>query len=152
MADKNKSFSVYSLPDVIVTFSYPKYGEKVLSNMGSGRITVSYSNDIASVTTTATGYVVINKLVAKNGTISMEIPTNSGADNYLRTYISYIEKAPTDQFALATLTLIDPAANRKLYFTGVVPQKKPDEGYDQTSGNRQYNFLFAEMSATEAKK
>lgn len=141
-----KSFAVYSLPDVVDVFNHPSVGKCVLSNAGGGRITVSYSNDMASITTTATGYVVINKLVAKNGTISLEIPTNSEADIFLRKYIRYVERSKTSEFALATMSLTDPAANRTLNFTGVVPQKKPDEGYDQTSGNRQYTMLFAEMT------
>ena len=142
----NKTFSVYSLPDVVNVFSHPSVGKCVLSNAGGGRITVSYSNDMASVTTTATGYVVINKLVAKNGSISIEVPNNSDADLFMRKYISYIEKSKTAEFALGTMSLVDPAANRTLNFTGVVPQKIPDEGYDQTAGNRQYNLLFAEMT------
>jgi hypothetical protein len=143
---KNTSFAVYSLPDVVTVINNPSVGKCVLSKVGGGRITVSYANDMASVTTTATGYVVINKLVAKNGAISMEIPTNSEADSFLRKLIAYVEKAKTSEFALTTLSLQDPAAKRTLNFTGVVPQKKPDEGYDQTSGNRQYTFLFAEMT------
>ena len=140
------AFSVYSLADVITTFNHPDVGKCVLSNEGGGRITVSYAGDMASNTTTATGYVVVNKLVAKNGTCSVEIPTNSSADNFLRKWIKYIKTAPTKRFALATLILNDSAAGRVLNMTGVVPQKEPDEGYDQQSGNRQYNLLFAEMT------
>lgn len=146
MPTNNKSFSVYSLPDIVNVINHPSVGKCVLSDAGGGRITVSYSNDLASVTTTATGYVVINKLVAKNGTISLEIPNNSEADKYMRKYVSYVEKAKTSEFALGTMSLTDPAANRTLNFVGVVPQRKPDEGYDQTAGNRQYNLLFAEMT------
>ena len=141
-----QSFAVYSLPDVVTVMNHPGVGKCVLSNAGGGRITVAYANDLASVTTTATGFVVINKLVAKNGSISLEIPTNSEADIFLRKYIKYVERSKTAEFALGTLSLTDPAANRVLNFVGVVPQKKPDEGYDQTSGNRQYNLLFAEMT------
>jgi len=144
------SFAVYSLPDVINVFSHPAVGKCVLSEAGGGRVTVSYSGDMASVTNTATGYVVINKLVAKNGSIGLEIPTNSAADLFMRKYIAYIEKAKTSEFALGRMTLTDPAGGRKHEFIGVVPQKKPDEGYDQTSGNRQYNLLFAEMTTSAA--
>jgi len=140
------AFSVYSLSDVITTFNHPDVGKMVLSSKGGGRITISYAGDLASNTVTATGYVVVNKLVAKNGTCSMEIPTNSEADKFLRKWIKYIKAKATKRFALATLTLKDSAANRTLTLTGVVPQKEPDEGYDQQSGNRQYNLLFAEMT------
>jgi len=142
----NQKFSVYSLPDVVTVINHPNVGKCVLSNAGGGRITVAYAGDMASVTNTATGYVVINKLVAKNGSISLEIPNNSEADIFMRKWVSYLEKSKTGVFALSTMSLNDPAAKRILNFTGVVPQKKPDEGYDQTAGNRQYNLLFAGMT------
>jgi hypothetical protein len=138
-------FSVYSLADVITTFNHPDVGRSVLSDVGAGRITISYAGDMGSATVTATGYVVMNKLVAKNGSISLEIPQNSDADKFLRKWIQYIKGAPTKKFALATLTLNDSAAGRILTMTGVIPQKEPDEGYDQQSGNRQYNLLYAEL-------
>ena len=140
------AWSVYSLPDVINVINHPAVGKCVLSDAGGGRITIAYSGDLASVTRTAVGYVVINKLVAKDGTITLEIPVNSEADIFLRKYIEYVEKAKTNEFSLGTMSLIDPAGNRTLDFKGVVPQKKPDEGYDQTSGNRNYTFIFAEMT------
>ena len=139
------AFSVYSLADVITTFNHPNVGKMTLSQKGGGRITISYVGDMAANTTTATGYVVVNKLVAKNGTCGMEIPANSEADVFLRRWIKYLETAPTNRFALATLTLNDTAAKRVLTLSGVVPQKKPDEAYDQQSGNRQYNLLYAEL-------
>ena len=139
-------FSVYSLADVSVTFNHPGVGKCIISNEGGGRITIAYAGDMAANTTTATGYVVVNKLVAKNGSIGLEIPTNSPADVFLRKWIKYIKTAATSQFALGTLTLNDSAAGRILNMTGVVPQKEPDEGYDAQSGNRQYNLLFAEMT------
>lgn len=144
------NFAVYSLTDVITVINHKDVGKCVLSDVGGGRITVSYSGDLASMTTTATGYVVINKLVAKNGQIGLEIPTNSLADIYMRKFIKTLDKSQTNRFAIGTLTLTDPAANRKLTFTGVVPQKRPDEGYDATSSNRQYNLLFAEMVESTA--
>jgi len=140
------AFSVYSLADVITTFSHPDVGKCIISDEGGGRITISYAGDMASNTTTATGYVVVNKLVAKNGSCSLEIPMNSNADVFLRKWIKFLKGSATKRFALASLTLNDSAAGRVLTLTGVVPQKEPDEGYDQQSGNRQYNLLFAEMT------
>lgn len=142
----NQQFAVYSLADVKTAINHPGVGKCVLSDAGGGRITIAYAGDMGSMTTTATGYVVINKLIVKNGQISLEIPNNSEADKYMRKFCSYVERSKTAEFALGTLTLNDPAGGRTLNFRGVIPQKKPDEGYDQTAGNRQYNLLFAEMT------
>lgn len=142
----DKTFATYSLADVVTVMNHPSVGKSVLSSAGGGRITISHGGDMASVTTSATGYVVINKLCVKNGQISMEIPNNSVADVFLRKLIAYVEKAATSEFALTTLTLKDPAGNRTLNFVGVTPSRKPDDNYDQVAGNRQYTFVFAEMT------
>lgn len=139
------SFSVYSLADVITTINHPDVGKSVLSDGGLGRVTIGYEGNLAANTITATGYVVVNKLIAKNGNVGLEIPNNSDADLFLRKWIKYVKSAPTKRFALTTLTVKDSAANRTYTMTGVVPQKEPDEGYDAQSGNRQYNLLYAEM-------
>ena len=146
------AFSVYSLADVRTSLNHPDCGTCILSNVGGGRVTINYAGDMASNTNTASGFVVVNKLVAKNGSIALEIPVNSLADKWLRTWITYLKSCGTDRFALSNFTLIDSAASRKLYMTGVVPQKEPDESYDQTSGNRQYNLLFAELTVSGASK
>lgn len=146
-----QQFSVYSLADVETNLSHKNVGKCALSKEGSGRVTIGYSGDMASMTTTATGFPVINKLVAKNGTIGIEVPVNSAADVWMRKWCLYLKKAKTSEFALSRFELSDNAAGRRLSMTGVVPQKEPDESYDQTAGNRTYNLLFAEMTVTTFK-
>jgi len=138
-------FSVYSLPDVVTTINHPDVGRCVLSDVGGGKITISYAGDMSSHTTTATGHVVVNRLKSQSGTVALEIPQNSEADLYLQKWIKYLKSCRTARFALSDLVLNDPASGKTYSMTGVTPQKQPDEGYDQTSGNRQYNLLFAEM-------
>lgn len=147
----NPTFSVYSLADVETIIQHKNVGKCILSKEGGGRITISYSGDLSSVTTTATGFPVINKLVAKNGSIGLEVPVNSNADIYMRKWCAYLKKAKTSEFALSRLELADNAAGRRLSMTGVVPQKEPDEAYDQTAGNRMYNLFFAELTTTSFK-
>ena len=141
-----KKFATYSLADVSTTIGHPSVGQCNLSECGGGRITISHGGDIASVTKTATGYVIINKIKITDGTINMEIPNNSGADSFLRKLIKYVKASKTEEFALGTMTLNDPAGGHVFNFSGVTPQREPDDNYDQTAGNRQYVFLFAEMT------
>lgn len=140
---ENKGFSVYSLADTKVIINNPNVGMCVISEQGGGRIVISYTGDLSSHTTTATGYVVVNKLRSKAATITMELPQNSPADAYLRKLIKYLTNAATDQFALTEMTLNDTAAKRTITATGLTPQKWPDENYDQTSSTRNYVFLAA---------
>lgn len=141
------AFSVYSLADTYTTINNPDVGKMVLSDAGSGRISWAYAGDMSSNTTTATGYTVINRLVVKSGSINIEIPVNSEADLFMRKWIKYLnaQSTPTNRYGLTTLIVKDTAQNRTNSFSGVVPQKKPDENYDAVSGNRTYSLLFAEM-------
>ena len=144
----NNSFSVYSLKDCKVVFNNPKVGKCTVSDEGGGRIVISYAGDLSSHTTTATGYVVVNKLYSENGSITLELPQNSPADVYMRKLVKFLQNAATTQFALTKMTLNDQAAKRTITATGLTPQKWPDENYDQTSGTRNYVFLAATIANT----
>lgn len=141
------AFSVYSLADTYTTINNPDVGKMVLSDVGAGRISWAYAGDLSSNTVTATGYTVINRLIAKNGSINIEVPVNSDADLFLRKWIKYLssKSTPTSRYGLTTLVVKDSAQNRTNSFSGVVPQKRPDENYDAVSGNRTYSLLFADM-------
>ena len=145
MADKN--FSTYSLMDVRVTMSHPKKGKKVLSGCGGGRIVISYTGDVSSHTSTATGYVVVNRLRSKNGTVTLELPQNSPADLWVRALIKYLsnDNTNTENFATGRLELYDPIPKRTITCSGLTPQRLPDENYDQASTTRNYVFLAAEI-------
>jgi hypothetical protein len=59
-------------------------GTANLHQCGMGKIVVSAAGDLTSHTTTADGYIVVNKLKTTNGTITLEVPQNSVGDDFLR--------------------------------------------------------------------
>ena len=136
----------YSLLEVKTVFSHPDVGQCVVSDEGSGRISFACGGDLASNTPTATGYVVVNKMRAEHGTVQLELPQNSEADEFMRRWVRHIKdvNTPTSRFALGTLTITDNNVGRTYNMVGVVPQKDPDETFDAQSGFRTYNLLFAE--------
>ena len=71
------AYNVYSLPDVKSVLYHPDVGTANLHLCGIGKITVSAAGDLSSHTTTADGYVVVNRLKTTNGTIQIEVPQNS---------------------------------------------------------------------------
>ena len=140
------AWRTYSLLDVKAVFNHPAVGQFVVSDEGSGRVSFSYGADMASNTPTATGYVVVNKMRAEHGAIQLEIPQNSNSDEFMRKWVRYIKTAPTNEFALGTITITDGNSGRTYNMVGVVPQKDPDETFDRESGYRTYNLLFAEYT------
>ena len=139
------NYTSYSLADLQSAIYHPDVGQCVLSDAGAGKITISRAGDLSSHTTTADGYVVINKIRSVNGTVTLEIPQNSYADKYLRKWIRYVSSTATANFHRTVMTVYDPAGGILYTFNGVTPQKYPDITYDQTAGNVTYSLLVAEI-------
>ena len=83
------AYNVYSLPDVKAVLYHPDVGQANLHSCGVGKITVSHAGDYTSHTTTADGYVVVNRLRSTNGTITIEVPQNSIGDWFMRRRASW---------------------------------------------------------------
>ena len=138
--------TVYSLADVRTVMYHQNVGQCVLSSQGVGKISISYSGDLSSHTATADGYVVVNRLRNNHGVITIEVPQNSSADEFLRKWAKYLKNAQSWQFALTALNIVDAAGNFILYCEGVTPQKIPDRTYDQTAGNVSWVLLAAKIT------
>ena len=136
------AYSVYSLPDTRAVLSHPDVGTANLHQCGHGKLTVSRSGDLTSHTTTADGYVVVNKLKSTNGVITLEIPQNSLGDWFLRRWANRQKNSQESaRVALGTLTIQDTAGGFSIVCTGVTLQKIPDRVYDRTSSNLVYTLL-----------
>ncbi len=140
------SFAVYSPADTKTVLSHPQVGQASLHQGGIGKITVSRSGDLSSHTTTADGYVVVNRLKSVHGQITIEVPQNSAADLFLRKWATYLQSVKaTEQFAASTLTVKDTAGGITLVCSGVTPQKIPDRTFDRLSTNLTYTLLAASV-------
>ena len=138
--------TVYSLADVRAVMYHQDVGQCVLSSQGMGKISVTSSGDLSSHTATADGYVVVNRLRANHGIITLEVPQNSSADEFLRRWARYLKNAQSYLFALTALNIVDQMGGFTIYCEGVTPQKIPDRVYDQTSGNVSWTLLAANIS------
>ncbi len=101
--------TVYSLADVRTVMYHQDVGQCVLSSQGVGKISVTHAGDLSSHTATADGYVVVNRLRSSHGVITLEVPQNSSADEFLRKWAKYLRNAETWQFALTALNIVDAA-------------------------------------------
>ena len=141
------AYNVYSLPDVKAVLYHPDVGQANLHQCGLGKITVSSAGDFSSHTTTADGYIVVNKLKTTNGTITLELPQNSIGDWFMRRWAAYCRVLQNpNRVALGTLTIWDPTANVTTIATGISLQKAPDRVFDRTATNVVYTLLAATIS------
>ena len=135
--------TVYSLADVRAVMYHQDVGQCVLSAQGMGKISVTSSGDLSSHTATADGYVVVNRLRSSHGMITIEVPQNSSADEFLRKWARYLKHAESYLFALSALNIVDAAGGFTIYCEGVTPQKIPDRAYDAASGMVSWVLLAA---------
>ena len=136
------AYNVYSLPDCKSVLNHPDVGTANLHQCGMGKIVVSAAGDLTSHTTTADGYIVVNKLKTTNGTVQIELPQDSLGDEFLRRWANW-QKVPgnANRVALGTLTIEDNVSGFRTICTGLSLQKVPDRVYDRTSTNLTYTFL-----------
>lgn len=137
--------TVYSLADVRAVMYHQDVGQCVLSSQGLGKISITHAGDLSSHTATADGYVVVNRLRGSHGMITLEVPQNSSADEFLRRWARYLKNAQSWLFALTALNIVDQMGGFTIYCEGVTPQKIPDRVYDQTSGNVSWTLLAASI-------
>ena len=141
------SYNVYSLPDVKTVLYHPDVGTANLHRCGTGKITVSAAGDLTSHTTTADGYVVVNRLKTTNGTVQIEVPQNSPGDDFLRRWAKWARSTKSsDRIALGTLTVTDSITGYKTVCTGVSLQKVPDRTWDRTATNVNYTLLATNIT------
>ena len=138
--------TVYSLADVRAVMYHQDVGQCVLSAQGMGKISVTSSGDLSSHTATADGYVVVNRLRSNHGIITLEVPQNSSADEFLRRWARFMKNCQTWQFALTALNIVDNMGGFTIYCEGVTPQKIPDRVYDQTAGTVSWTLLAANIT------
>ena len=140
-------YNVYSFPDVKAVISHEDIGQCSLHESGLGKITVSAAGDLSSHTTTADGYVIVNRLKSTNGTITIEVPQGSVADWFLRKWARWARSLTNpNRIALGVLTIQDTAAGYTIACTGVSLQKAPDRVFDRTASNVAYTFLAATIT------
>ena len=141
------AYNVYSFPDVKAVINHEDIGQCNLHQSGMGKITVSSASDLSSHTTTADGYVIVNRLKSTNGTITVEVPQGSAADWFLRKWARWARSLQDpNRIALGVLTITDTVAGNTITATGVSLQKAPDRVFDRTAGLVAYTFLAATLS------
>ena len=141
------AYNVYSLPDVKSVLYHPDVGTANLHQCGMGKIVVSAAGDLTSHTTTADGYVVVNRLKTTNGTITIEVPQNSMGDDFLRRWTRWARSTGSpNRIALGTLTITDTVSGFKTLCTGVSLQKAPDRTWDRTASTVTWTLLAATVS------
>ncbi len=136
----------YSFEDVSLTISHPGFGTYTAYGTGIGDITISYSNDVTYHNVAADLAVVVSKWVARNGSVQLNILQSSDFNEWLKKFAAFLEEAPTDQFALATMDIKNKSTGDNYHCTGVSHQKRADNSFQSQAQNRTWNMMCANIS------
>ena len=136
----------YSFEDTSLTISHPGFGTYTAYGTGIGDITISYSNDVTYHNVAADLAVVVSKWVARNGSVQLNIIQSSGFNEWLKKFAAFLEEAPTDQFALATMDIKNKSTGDNYHCTGVSHQKRADNSFQSQAQNRTWNMMCANIS------
>lgn len=136
----------YSFEDTSLTISHPGFGTYTAYGTGIGDITISYSNDVTYHNVAADLAVVVSKWVARNGSVQLNILQSSDFNEWLKKFAAFLEEAPTDQFALATMDIKNKSTGDNYHCTGVSHQKRADNSFQSKAQNRTWNMMCANIS------
>lgn len=137
----------YSFEDTSLTISHPGFGTYTAYGTGIGDITISYSNDVTYHNVAADLAVVVSKWVARNGSVQLNILQSSDFNEWLKKFAAFLEEAPTDQFALATMDIKNKSTGDNYHCTGVSHQKRADNSFQSQAQNRTWNMMCANISS-----
>lgn len=136
----------YSFEDTSLTISHPGFGTYTAYGTGIGDITISYANDVTYHNVAADLAVVVSKWVARNGNVQMNILQSSDFNEWLKKFAAFLEEAPTDQFALATMDIKNKSTGDIYHCTGVSHQKRADNSFQSQAQNRTWTMMCANIS------
>jgi hypothetical protein len=128
-------FNVYSFLDLTGNITHPSVGAYTFTGEGIGEMTVSQTGDTTAHDIAADGTVMISKMPAPAGTITIQAQQTSALHNWLIKWYAYLQIADTDEWAQSNILIRAPKMGRSHVATGVSPQKQSDTPY-QAQGQR----------------
>ena len=138
--------TTYSFADVSLILSHPAVGQFTFTGEGVGSVSVSRATDVTQHDLAADGSVMVSKIIAKNGTMTLNIQQTSEGHRFLKRWVSYITNAPTSEWARASAVLHCPAQGETITMQGVSPQKRADVAYQASGQQVAWPLMAAEIN------
>lgn len=139
--------TTYSFSDVLLTFSHPSMGTYPVNGQGAGEISINYQDDNTAHSRAADGSVMVSKIKADNAQIAISIQQTSDFHRWLKNLFNFLNVSPASVWALATITVQVPINGEYITATGVSPQKRADQPYQEQGQNVTWNFMAASVNS-----
>jgi hypothetical protein len=118
-----------------------------MNGQGVGEINIAYSDDNSTHQRGADGSVMVSKITADNGTISITTQQTSALNTYLIKLFKALKFGPTSIWAGMTITVDTTRGTaEKITCTGVSFAKRADRPYQAEGQMITWNFMAANIS------
>lgn len=144
------SYNTYSFTDVTAVISHPNFGQFPATGEGLGSITTDMTTDRTIHEVAADGTIMVTKVKARNGTVSIVTQQTSTLHQWLTRLYNYLETASTDQWAGITISIRTPAMAELESCTGVSFTKLPSNPRQQQGQNITWALIAADMQRNPA--
>lgn len=137
--------TTYSFTNISMVLSHPGVGEYTINESGVGNITVSAAGDVTAHNVAADGHVMVSKMKAPNGTITIEVQQVSEMNTYLKKWYNFVNNADTDQWIAMIITVRDATNGFTTQLMGVSPQTVADETFQAEGQMVTWTLMAAEV-------
>jgi len=121
--------TIYSFQDVNVAISQPNVGFINANGTGLDSVVIDYATDRSVQDVAADGSVITSKIIARNGTIILDIQQTSDLNAWLLRWFNYIDFADPSQWANTSINVRANSLNQTTALTGVSPTKPGQRPY-----------------------
>lgn len=142
------AFKTWSFQDISCVINHPDIGQLETNGQGVGSISTSNTNVNTIHDLGADGTVMVSKVKANNGMVSITVQQTSTIHNWLLQWYNYIRTAPAKYWAEATITIrnTNQFVSETTQCTGVSPEKRADRGYQAQGQMVTWNLMCADIT------
>jgi hypothetical protein len=138
-------YKTYSFNDVSAVISHPSFGQIIATGEGLGSITTEMTTDRTIQDVASDGTVMVSKVRARNGTVSIAVQQTSTVHQKLQKLYNYLEAASTDQWAGITVIIRTLATSETETCTGVSFTKQPSNPRQAQGQNLTWALMAADI-------
>ncbi|HWQ41323.1 MAG TPA: phage protein [Desulfosporosinus sp.] len=139
------SYETYSFGDVSAVVSHPNFGQRIATGEGLGSITTEMTTDRSIQDVAADGAIMVTKVKARNGTISISVQQTSSFHQWLIKLYNYLEATNTASWAGIKVIIRTPGMKELETCTGVSFTKLPSNPRQAQGQNITWSFMAADI-------
>lgn len=138
--------TTYSFNDIYCVLSHPSFPAYTVNGQGVGEISFTYADDNTIHERAADGSVMISKVKADNGTITISVQQTSDLHKWLKRFFNFLHLQSSASWAEMMINLSSPAGLfDTIVAVGVSPTKRADQPYQAQGQMVTWSFHAANI-------